>query len=206
MQRTDKSAGHVVITGTGRTGTTFLVQLFTFLGFDTGFSREAALASVNRVSRAGLEFSHLQPGRWPYVVKSPRIAQVLQRLLETAQVRVKLVILPVRAAADAAASRIRVSREGERQGGMWLAPTEARQQGALLNVNHTLLCTIARFRVPHVLLHFPTLVQDGDYLFAVLEPMLRDHGVDAAEFAAAFAAVARPDLVHRFDGPGGAEG
>jgi hypothetical protein len=28
---------HILISGTGRAGTTFLVQLFTALGFDTGF-------------------------------------------------------------------------------------------------------------------------------------------------------------------------
>ncbi len=31
---------HVVITGTGRTETTFLVELFTHLGLETGFSKD----------------------------------------------------------------------------------------------------------------------------------------------------------------------
>jgi hypothetical protein len=29
----------ILITGTGRCGTTFLIKLFTFLGFDTGFDK-----------------------------------------------------------------------------------------------------------------------------------------------------------------------
>ena len=30
----------ILITGTGRSGTTFLIKLFTFLGFDTGFDKK----------------------------------------------------------------------------------------------------------------------------------------------------------------------
>lgn len=35
-----KSRHHKVISGTGRDGTTFLVELFTNLKIDTGFSKE----------------------------------------------------------------------------------------------------------------------------------------------------------------------
>jgi hypothetical protein len=36
-----------VITGTGRAGTSFLVQLFSALGFDTGYSMEEAFDDVD---------------------------------------------------------------------------------------------------------------------------------------------------------------
>ena len=47
------SCSHVLITGTGRTGTTFLVQLLTNLGLDTGYTRQNM--TLFEYARAGLE-------------------------------------------------------------------------------------------------------------------------------------------------------
>jgi hypothetical protein len=44
--------GRILISGTGRSGTTLLVQYFTALGFDTGFTLEQALSRVDP-SRGG---------------------------------------------------------------------------------------------------------------------------------------------------------
>jgi hypothetical protein len=73
---------HVVITGTGRAGTTFLVQLLTCLGLDTGFdintmevlptARTAHIGSMglSPIARAGLEMD-IRHAQAPYIVKSP---------------------------------------------------------------------------------------------------------------------------------------
>lgn len=50
-------ADHILIGGTGRAGTTLLVQYFTALGFDTGFTLDQAMQRVDSISRAGLEHS-----------------------------------------------------------------------------------------------------------------------------------------------------
>lgn len=49
------SRPHVVITGTGRTGTTFLVELLTHLELDTGFTAESVTQMKDQTGRAGLE-------------------------------------------------------------------------------------------------------------------------------------------------------
>src|SRR5690349_8801831 len=41
--RVSTDDGRIIIAGTGRAGTTFLIQLFTALGFGTGFSIEESL-------------------------------------------------------------------------------------------------------------------------------------------------------------------
>ena len=46
---------HVVITGTGRAGTTFLVELLTALGMDTGYDVDDLPTRKSTVARAGLE-------------------------------------------------------------------------------------------------------------------------------------------------------
>ena len=48
-------SGHIVITGTGRSGTTLLVQFFSALGFDTGYTLEQVKSQVDSRSKSGLE-------------------------------------------------------------------------------------------------------------------------------------------------------
>ena len=95
---------HCIITGTGRAGTTYLVQLPTRLGVDTGFSDEAP---VDDVAQAGLEFDLRNPGA-PYVVKSPWICTYIHQL--PGDVIIDYAIIPMRSLTDAAESRGRVQR------------------------------------------------------------------------------------------------
>ena len=59
---------HIIISGTGRVGTTFLVQLFTALGLDTGFSDLASDVFAN--CHAGMEWDIRHPDA-PYIIKKP---------------------------------------------------------------------------------------------------------------------------------------
>lgn len=199
MSRTDKSDGHIVITGTGRSGTTFLVQLFTLLGFDTGFTRKGALNQVSPVSRSGLEFGPQKAKDWPYVVKSPRLTIELDRLVRVEGIKVKAVIVPMRDMDAAVASRMRVTNAGESRGGLWRASTAQEQAYTLLEASHRIFCTIAAHRMRHFLPHFPTLVQEPDHLFEVMRPLLEEHGVDRGEFDTAFARAAQPSFVTDFE-------
>jgi len=61
---------HVVISGTGRAGTTFLVALLTNLGFDTGFPEKEIERLKSETARAGLEHYIREEGS-PYIIKSP---------------------------------------------------------------------------------------------------------------------------------------
>jgi len=45
----------IFITGTGRCGTTFLIKLFTFLGFDTGFNKDNYKRYIMPNCNAGME-------------------------------------------------------------------------------------------------------------------------------------------------------
>lgn len=51
------SRTHIVITGTGRSGTTFLIELLTQLGLETGFNASDIdiVSKKNHIARAGLE-------------------------------------------------------------------------------------------------------------------------------------------------------
>ena len=54
------AASHVVISGTGRAGTTFLVQLLTHLGLDTGFDPHTMEALPATDLQAALKFTLLK--------------------------------------------------------------------------------------------------------------------------------------------------
>ena len=61
---------HILITGTGRAGTTFLVELLTNLGLETGFDSSTIATKKNKIARAGLEHT-FKNSNCPYVVKDP---------------------------------------------------------------------------------------------------------------------------------------
>ena len=64
---------HIVITGTGRAGTTFLMHLLTELGLETGFSPETLSQNISQDSNSGLEWPNedFLSGKAPRVFKSP---------------------------------------------------------------------------------------------------------------------------------------
>ena len=107
---------HAIITGTGRTGTSFLVHLFTRLGLDTGFSLEQITSELNPISKAGLE-SNIRDPNAPYIVKSPSISNYIDEILDNPEIEVDLVIIPIRDIEDAVSSRVKVSDENVKSKG-----------------------------------------------------------------------------------------
>jgi len=69
---------HIVITGTGRAGTTFLVQLLTHLGLDTGFDVDTI--DLSPIARASLETDIRDPNA-PYIVKSPFLCDLAEEVV-----------------------------------------------------------------------------------------------------------------------------
>src|SRR3954468_2936704 len=97
----------VIITGTGRAGTTFLVRLLTEIGLDTGYTRDNWQKDYFAHCNAGLEHELSDPGA-PYIVKNPGLCETLERELVRRQVTIDLAIIPIRELEAAASSRIRV--------------------------------------------------------------------------------------------------
>lgn len=201
---------HLIISGTGRAGTTFLVQLLTELGLDTGF--RAPGDGLFEHCDAGMEWD-FHAEHLPYVLKSPFLCLVLDRLLEERDIVIDHAIVPMRELSAAAESRRDVTRRtppsaapaGEDvpawaadlvPGGLIPTRRGETQEAALSRMFHDLVLTLTRRRIPTTFLEFPRLVRDDRYLYEQIAPALP--GIDAERFAAAFAAVARPALVHDF--------
>jgi len=192
---------HVVITGTGRTGTTFLVQLLTALGLDTGLER---VGDLYEHPRAGLE-SDIRHSDAPYVVKNPAFCDYAQQVVEDPEIVLDHVFVPIRDLAGAAQSRRHVVEtttgkippaliNGGLVGTNDMAP--GAQEGVLLFKLYRLLLALSVIGTPVTFIHYPFLTQDAGYLYDKLAPILSDVGYYA--FTAEFNEAVDPSLVHQF--------
>jgi hypothetical protein len=192
--------GHILISGTGRTGTSFLVQLLTRLGLDTGYDPDSL--ELFPLARAGLEKPFWRKGA-PYIVKTPFACDMPEELFTANDVRIEHAIIPVRRFAAAAASRVHVQEQttGERDGakvsgGLWGTEAAADQEATLRFKFTRLIEMLVFLDVPITFLAYPRLVRDPDYLFDKLRFLLGD--IAPADFRNAFEEVVRPDWVHQF--------
>ena len=204
---------HLLISGTGRSGTSFLVRYLTGLGLDTTLSRHGAGAAWDPHANAGLEeLPAIDHANWPYVVKTPWLHQLIDQLLADQRIGLDAVIIPIRPLMQAAASRVILELRALHAANPWLAaneqpwtegwataggcliPLEPIDQARLLAVGFFhLVERLVRAGVPLVFLAFPRFVEDADYLFANLSRLLP--GVDAATARAVHGRLADPALV-----------
>lgn len=212
----------VIITGTGRAGTTFLVQMLTELGLDTGYTVEESRQNVDRRCHAGLECDLVERDRTrnfrdflrqpkhavghllnlarpaPYIVKSPALCDTLAQLVAGGRVVVDHVYVPIRDLEAAALSRAFVGdAHGNLPGGLMKTDDPSQQKAVLAEMFFNLVYTLITHDLPCTFLLFPRLVEDWAYTFGKLQYLLKD--VDPDKFRRVFAAVADPSLVHNFE-------
>jgi hypothetical protein len=193
---------HIIISGTGRAGTTFLVQLLTELRLDTGFTDPWSGRFAN--CEAGMEWDLRHPDA-PYIVKNPEICDHLDELLGGGEITVDHAIVPIRDLYSAAESRRDVARRSTLlavnvPGGLWHTEDPEAQEAVLAERLHDLLFAIAKYDVPLTLLCFPRFVRDPGYLYKKI--VLALPGLDRDAFLRAFQVVTRPELVHDFESEG----
>jgi hypothetical protein len=195
---------HSIISGTGRAGTTFLVQLFTELGLDTGFQN--AYAKIKQDRNAGMEWDIKHPDA-PYIVKSPALCERLNEILENPNIKIDHAIIPMRDLFSAAESRREVARKGSPKIltarpflgiRKWRIRRPDEQESILAQNFYELLYTLARHNVPLTLLYFPKFAKEPDYLFEKIQFLL--NGIQFTDFLTAFQAISRPEMIHNFAG------
>ncbi|MDP9931078.1 hypothetical protein [Variovorax paradoxus] len=180
---------HLLIAGTGRAGTTFLVQYLAECGLDTHLARNQH-PGYDEDANAGLEDLLLGNADAPYVVKSPWLYEYVERLLADREIVVDAVIIPMRSIVEAATSRS-INELRARYGNPTM-PDDCKQweswgttaggivyslnpidQARLLALGfHELLHALVKRSIPVVLLDFPRLVDDPNYLYESLHSVL----------------------------------
>ena len=200
---------HVVIAGTGRTGTTLLIQLFTKLGLDTGFSEEDFKNKIDPVSHGGLEFQ-LEGADFeylPHLVKSPYFYKFADKILNDPKTPIKHVIIPVRNLEAAAKSRARVQEFYEEKlraklksdlvpGGLTATDSKKSQEVLLGRQLTSLIKSVAKSGVPCTFLAFPTFVNNPDYLYKAVKFLIPNTSFEV--FLEIFQGIVDLDKIHNF--------
>jgi len=172
---------HLVIAGTGRAGTTFLVRFLAECGVPAG---DLADRPYSEEGRAGLE-QHLFRAGDAYLVKDAWFFEYVDQI-DLATIAIDALILPVRNIRHAAMSRVRQeraaltqsgwpsswsTRPGATAGGVFSMSVQEQERVLALGfVKQVEWCVTND--VPLILLQFPRLVADADYLIDALWPIL----------------------------------
>lgn len=208
---------HVIITGTGRAGTTFLVQLLTELGLDTGFSnKKMSEKFYYSEARAGLEYDVREPDA-PYIVKSPYFCDYVEEVLRDGNVLIEHAFVPMRDASAVAASRWNLSKKtinnvfflkriyyslmqkatASVKGGLWGTRHRRDQEIILVRKYYKMMLALSKHDIPVTLLHYPTIIKNSEYLYKKVKPILAS--IDLRHFNKAFQNVVNPCLCTRYN-------
>lgn len=167
---------NVIISGTGRCGTTFLMLIFTFLGLDTGFNSENYLHNIDETANSGLE----KDLNFAYIVKSPAYLQCINDVVM--ETDIDWMIIPVRDYEDAALSRYKLG-SGVR-GGLWDATNATDQMYMYWRIMAKYIKKMVKYQIPTIFLDFDRMIISQRYTYDKLKPVLGD--VTFANFKIAY--------------------
>jgi len=183
---------HLIIAGTGRAGTSFLVRYLTELGVETTLSRKGEAADWDAAANAGLEDLLIAGKNLPYVVKSPWVGEYIEQILKEERFKIDAFIVPVRDLVEVATSRVVLEQRAIHQHNPWMAEELDRtwetyghtpgglvyslnplDQARLLAVQfHRLVLKVSEAGIPLVFPVFPRIAADWEYLHKCLQPIL----------------------------------
>lgn len=193
---------HCIITGTGRTGTTLIIQILTKLGLDTGFNEKDMNDHIYSNCNAGLERNIMDKDA-PYIIKDPWICDTIPDILANKSIKIDHVFIPIREMKMAALSRIKVSKQADEQarekgvnGGLWHTNNPDDQEYVLHKQLSKLLVELSKESIPITFINYPKLAYEPLYLFEKLGPALKH--LSYKEFKKAWKQTVRLDLIHTF--------
>ena len=199
--------GKIFITGPGRSGTTFLVQLLTRLNFDTGFEpyQEAYVEKWRAGCEAGPESDVVelsaeelkeQFDNGPRIIKGPVWAYLLKFLVINDLLQIDHVVMPLRDLTESAYSRLDVGLDfllGEDFIKMPGHDIGELQENILAMLTGKVLEVCYVYQVPLTLMRFPRFVMDEEYCYRKVVEFERD--IDRRQFGRVWRELANPDQI-----------
>lgn len=173
-----KDKHNVIVSGTGRCGTTFLMLIFTFLGMDTGFTEENYQYNIDNDANSGLE----KDLNFAYIVKSPGYMQCISDvILET---NIDWMIIPIREYEDSALSRYKLG-PGVR-GGLWESRNAVEQVQMYWRIMAKYIRKMVKYQIPTIFLDFDKLIVSQKYLYNKLFPIFEKENISYESFKVAY--------------------
>ena len=167
----------ILITGTGRCGTTFLIKLFSFLDFDTGYDRNNYKSSIFPNCNSGMERRYNDKY---YILKNPNFLVNIEDILKDKSISIKNVIIPIRDLNESANSRV---FHNNKSGGLWNAKDKLSQIQFYKNILTNYICIATKHDINTIFIDFDKMVNDKIYLFNKLKNILDEKNIDLETFS-----------------------
>jgi len=173
----------ILVTGTGRCGTTFLTKIFTRLDFDTGFDKTKLNLHISKNCNGGLE--KRKDYRKYYITKSPDFLCDLGFIVKDTTVNIKYVVFPIRNYSESAKSRERCNKVAgtNGEGGFWCATNEKEQIEFYYKAIANYIYLTTQHDIKTIFLDFDKMVSDEKYLFDKLKVILDEKNVEFELFS-----------------------
>jgi len=166
----------IYITGTGRCGTTFLIKIFTFLEFDTGFTKETYNKFIFSNCNSGMEKNYNDTFR---IIKNPEIICNITSIIKNPLIKIKKIIIPIRDYNSSAKSRV---MHNKNMGGLWHATDEESQILFYNNIISNYIYCMSKYDIDTIFIDFDRMITDKLYLYNKLKPILDEKDINIELF------------------------
>jgi hypothetical protein len=167
----------ILITGTGRSGTTFLIKLFSFLNFNTGYNKNNYKQYISNNCNSGMERNYKENY---YILKNPQFIIDIETIINDKSVKIKYVIIPIRDLKKSAKSRV---AHGKKNGGFWNATDELSQINFYKDILVNYLIISNKYNINTIYIDFDKMISDKNYLYEKLKNILYEKNIDLQMFS-----------------------
>ena len=167
----------ILITGTGRCGTTFLIKLFSFLEFNTGYNRDNYKQFIASNCNSGMEKNYKENY---YILKNPNFIRNIKCILEDTSVIIKSIIIPIRDFNLSALSRV---KHNNMPGGLWYANNELSQIKYYKDILTNYIYFMTKYDIKTIFIDFDKMINDKTYLFNKIKIILDEKNISFESFS-----------------------
>lgn len=169
----------ILITGTGRCGTTFLIKIFSFLRLDTGYTKENFKNNIFTNCKSGMELTYQSKHQY---LKNPTFMIDIDKIHEMYGKDV-LFVVPIRSFEESAKSRV---KHKNNPGGLFHA-NNFHEQVAFYNKSFSKFVEkITKYDMDTIFIDFDRMVKDEKYLYDKLEQIFTKENISFETFSKEF--------------------
>ena len=171
----------ILITGTGRCGTTFLIKLFSFLEYNTGYTRGNYHKNIYANCNSGMEKRYYTENF--YILKNPDYIHQMEAIVQNKSVKLKHVIIPMRDYTLSAKSRCKYTNKN---GGLWNAGNEQDQITFYNKIMANYVYYMTKYEISTIFIDFDKMISDKQYLFDKLKVILDEKNITFENFCTVY--------------------
>lgn len=168
----------ILITGTGRCGTTFLIKIFSLLDFDTGFNINNYKKYIFSNCKSGMEKDYKSKH---YVLKNPTFMKDIEKIVKDKKnITIKTVIIPLRDLDESAQSRVNHKKNA---GGLWNAKDKLSQINFYKDIISNYILISTKYDLNTIFIDFDKMIKNKQYLFNKLKNILDEKNINFETFS-----------------------